>query len=314
MSPASTVQPHGVHRRLPGNDGASTHSLPRPQSGPRRNRASALAGAATPYWQSPASRTEHTGVTCLLPSDRQTAGQLRHPGLSTNTSGAHPVGGPRRRPWTSRRHATSGRRSTWLVDRLQRSVGCLCYLAAMWALGRIHSPSRRLTRIICPVLLVVIVFLVSTARLFVWPPSDAPSHVDAIVALGGDPGQRRMKFAVQLAKAGYASVVVISLGGDPKVRCPPTSKKLEVICFRPNPVNTRGEAEFVARLAAQRHWDRVIVVPDRTQTTRARLLFKRCTRISLEMVPVQDDLSQLFAGVPYEWGALIKALILNRSC
>ena len=32
------------------------------------------------------------------------------------------------------------------------------------------------------------------------------------------------------------------------------------------------------------------------------------------MVPVQEDLSQLFAGVAYEWGALIKAMIFNRSC
>ena len=200
------------------------------------------------------------------------------------------------------------------MDGLPRSIGFLCYVAAMRPLGRIHSPSRNLKRIIFVVLLVVIVFLVSTARLFVWPPSDTPSRVDAIVALGGDPGQRRMKFAVQLAKAGYAPIVVISLGGDPNVRCPRTPKGIEVICFRPNPVNTRGEAEFVARLASQRHWHRIIVIPDRTQTTRARLLFKRCTRISLEMVPVQDDLSQLFVGVAYEWGALIKAMVFNRSC
>jgi uncharacterized SAM-binding protein YcdF (DUF218 family) len=184
----------------------------------------------------------------------------------------------------------------------------------MWASGRTHSPSRTLTRVIFVVLLVVIVFLISSARLFVWPPSDTASHVDAIVALGGDPGQRRMKSAIQLAKAGYAPVVVISLGGNPKVHCPTAPKKTQVICFRPNPVNTRGEAEFVARLATQRRWSRIIVIPDRTQTTRARLLFKRCTRISLEMVPVHDDLSQLIAGVAYEWGALTKALIFNRSC
>jgi len=184
----------------------------------------------------------------------------------------------------------------------------------MRAPGRIHSHSRNLKRIIFVVLPVVIVFLVSTARLFVWPPSDTPSRADAIVALGGDPGQRRMKSAVRLAEAGYAPIVVVSLGGDPKVLCPRTPKGIEVICFRPDPVNTRGEAEFVARLAAQRHWHRIIVVPGSTQTTRARLLFERCTPISLEMVPVQDHLAQLLAGVAYEWGALIKAMIFNRSC
>ena len=157
-----------------------------------------------------------------------------------------------------------------------RPIGCLCYVAVMRAPGRLHLPSN-LKRVIFVVLLAVIVFLISTARLFVWPPSDTPSHVDAIVALGGDPGRERMNSAFKLAKAGYAPIVVISLGGDPKVHCPRTPKGLEVICFRPDPVNTRGEAEFVARLAAQRHWHRIIVIPDRTQTTRARLLFKRCT-------------------------------------
>ena len=104
--------------------------------------------------------------------------------------------------------------------------------------SRVPSPSIGFKRTILVVLLVVIVFLVSTARLFVWPPSDTPSRVDAIVALGGDPGQRRMKSAVQLAEAGYAPIVVISLGGDPKVRCPRTRKGIEAICFRPNPVDT----------------------------------------------------------------------------
>jgi len=123
-----------------------------------------------------------------------------------------------------------------------------------------------------------------------------------------------MKYAVGLAEAGYAPIAVISLGGSPQVSCPPTPKGIEVICFRPNPVDTRGEAEFVARLAAQRHWHRIIVVPDRTQTTRARLIFVRCTRVSLEMVPVQDHPSQLLGDVVYEWGALMKAMLLDRSC
>ena len=174
---------------------------------------------------------------------------------------------------------------------------------------RLHS---HLKHIVIAVLLAVIIFMIATVRLFVWPATDAPSRVDAIVALGGDPGQERMNSAVRLAKAGYAPIVVISLGGDLMVHCPPTPTGLEVICFRPDPVNTRGEAEFVARLAVHRHWHRIIVISDRTQTTRARLLFKRCTPIRLEMVPVKE--SQLFVGVAYEWGALMKALIFNRSC
>ena len=63
------------------------------------------------------------------------------------------------------------------------------------------------------ILLVVVVLPVATARLFLWPPSDNPTRVDAVVALGGDTGQLRAKQAIKLARSGYAPVAVISLGG-----------------------------------------------------------------------------------------------------
>jgi uncharacterized SAM-binding protein YcdF (DUF218 family) len=157
------------------------------------------------------------------------------------------------------------------------------------------------------------IFLVVTARLFVWPPSDRPTRADAIVALGGDPGQLRAKKAVQLARSGYASIVVVSLGGN-GARCPVAPSKVRVDCFHANPLDTRGEAEFVARLARRDHWRRIIVVPERSQTTRARLLFERCTNASLEMVPVADHGLQLVVDVAYEWGALGKALVWKTSC
>jgi hypothetical protein len=44
------------------------------------------------------------------------------------------------------------------------------------------------------------------------------------------------------------------------------------------------------------------------------MLFKRCTGVTLRVVPVNDRGSHLFFDVAYEWGALLKALILVRSC
>jgi hypothetical protein len=161
--------------------------------------------------------------------------------------------------------------------------------------------------------LVLVLFVAATARLFVWPPTDRPTRVDAVVALGGDPGQRRAHQAVALAAAGYAPVAVVSLGGY-RVPCPAAPPHVEVICFRPDPVDTRGEAEFAARLAARHHWTSLIVVPERSQSTRARLLFERCTPARLVIVPVQDRMVRLPGDVAYEWGALLKALVLKRSC
>lgn len=172
---------------------------------------------------------------------------------------------------------------------------------------------KRGRRVLVIVGVFVTLFLVVTARLFFWPPTDSPTHVDAIVALGGDPGQLRAGVALSLARAGYASFVIVSLGNG-SARCPPHPPRVRVICFRPNPLDTRGEAEFVSRLAARRHWHKLIVVPERSQTTRARILFKRCTDDSLEMVPITDPITRLPLDVAYEWAALFKALVLKTSC
>jgi uncharacterized SAM-binding protein YcdF (DUF218 family) len=162
-------------------------------------------------------------------------------------------------------------------------------------------------------LLVLVLFVAATARLFVWPPSNLPQRADAAVALGGDPGQLRAKEAIRLVREGFAPVAVISLGGTTPAPCPHPEPKVAVICFRADPLDTRGEAQYVGALAARRQWNRLIVVPQRSQATRARMLFERCTRARLIVVPIADPLSSLFVAIPYEWGALVKALIV-RGC
>jgi uncharacterized SAM-binding protein YcdF (DUF218 family) len=175
-------------------------------------------------------------------------------------------------------------------------------------------PSTVRGRLLLVVVVLIALFAAATARLFIWSPTDAPTRVDAVVALGGDPGQRRAHEAIDLVSSGFASVAVISLGGRRAVACPSHSAKVRVICFRANPLDTRGEAEYVSRLARARHWDQLIVVSERSQSTRARMVFKRCTAAHLHMVPVSDPLSHLPYDVAYEWGALVKALVLERSC
>ncbi len=158
------------------------------------------------------------------------------------------------------------------------------------------------------------VFAMATARLFLWPPTDAPAHVDAIVALGGDPGQLRAKEAVSLAEQGYAPVVVVSRGGYPPAPCPTAKPGIEVVCFRPDPLNTRGEVEFATREAARRHWTSMLMVAERDQATRARLLFRRCSDMRLLVVPVSAHGTTLLFDVAYEWASLAKAFVVHTSC
>jgi uncharacterized SAM-binding protein YcdF (DUF218 family) len=155
---------------------------------------------------------------------------------------------------------------------------------------------------------------VATARLFLWPPTDAPTRVDAILALGGDPGQLRAAKAISLADAGYAPVVLVSLGGHPPAPCPKAVHGIRIICFRANPLDTRGEVEFATSLAAREHWTSMLMVPERDQATRARLLFRRCSGMRLVVDPVTAHGTTLLVDMAYEWASLAKAFVVHTSC
>ena len=149
--------------------------------------------------------------------------------------------------------------------------------------------------------------------LFVWPPLGAPPRVDAIVLLQGNGD--RAQAAVQLAEERRAPFLVVSRGrdgyGGP---CLPPMAGVKVICFIPDPADTRGEAEFVGHLAHEYHWHSVILVTVRAQSRRAHLLTERCFSGSIYASSVSLPLSEWPNEIAYEWGALIKSLVVKRSC
>jgi len=160
----------------------------------------------------------------------------------------------------------------------------------------------------------VALFLVLTAVLFVWPATNAPRRSDAIVVLGGS-GPRIQK-GLALARAGYAPYLVISVSdrADP-YQCPSAPPRVSIICFIPHPRTTQGEARAVARLARTHDWHQIILVPGIPQTTRARIRFDRCYHGTLLFDPTSPGgLGEWIHSVIYEWGALIKALALQRGC
>lgn len=161
--------------------------------------------------------------------------------------------------------------------------------------------------------ILVVAFAATTARVFIWPAQGAPSTVSAIVMLAG-PGDR-MPVALRLAAGHRAPVLVVSRGwmgyGGP---CPPPTPGVKTICFDPDPGNTRGEAEYVGRLAKRYGWHSVLLVATRPQAVRAQLLFGRCFsgQVYVTTAPLPPG------GWPYQiaygWGALMKAVFVNRSC
>ena len=180
-------------------------------------------------------------------------------------------------------------------------------------MNRRHRLSRRWRRIFATAAALVVALGVVSARLFVWPAEGMPAHVSAIVMLAG-PGDR-LPVALRLAREHRAPMLVVSQGwqgyGGP---CPSPTPGVRLICFDPDPGNTRGEAQFVGRLAQRYHWHSVVLVTAREQDTRARIRMGRCFSGSIYVVAASLPLSNMPYQVAYEWGALLKSLVLQRGC
>ena len=160
---------------------------------------------------------------------------------------------------------------------------------------------------------VVAAVVLVTARLLVWPAQGMPARADAIVMLAG-PGDR-LAVAMQLAREHRAPVLVVSQGwegyGGP---CAPAMPGVKVICFDPNPGNTRGEAEFTGKLAKRYGWHSVVLVTIATQDTRARIIMRRCFGGSIYLATASLPWYDWPYQIAYGWGALLKALVVYRAC
>lgn len=163
------------------------------------------------------------------------------------------------------------------------------------------------------VLAVLVAVSLVTMRLFVWPAQGAPSRVNAIVMLDGTGD--RLAVALQLAREHRAPVLVVSLGRDGyDGPCPPKTPGVRTICFDPNPADTRGEAEFVGRLALEYRWRSVVLVTTRGQDTRARITVAHCFGGSIYVITAAISLGEWPHEIAYGWGSLLKELVLYRSC
>jgi hypothetical protein len=159
----------------------------------------------------------------------------------------------------------------------------------------------------------VVLFCAATARLVIWPARGMPGHVSAIVMLSG-PGDR-MRAAVRLAREHRAPVLVVSRGhegyGNP---CPAPVQDVKLICFEPVPASTRGEAEYVGRLARRYHWRSLALVTSVPQDSRARQRIEACFPGRVFVMPVGIPWTSWPGAIAYEWGATLKMYLFQSGC
>lgn len=159
----------------------------------------------------------------------------------------------------------------------------------------------------------VVAFGLVTARLLVWAAQGMPARVSAIVMMAG-PGNR-LPLALELAREHRAPVLVVSRGWEGYGgQCPPPVPGVKLICFDPDPPTTRGEAEALGRMAKQYRWSSVVLVTTRTQDTRARILAERCFGGSTYAVTAPLSAISWPYQIVYGWRALLKALVVYRTC
>ncbi|HWC12694.1 MAG TPA: YdcF family protein [Acidimicrobiales bacterium] len=162
-----------------------------------------------------------------------------------------------------------------------------------------------------------VAWVVVTALLFVWPRSSYPTRADAVIVPSGDHGER-LAAALRLIREGVTRVLV--LDGSPDFaevfRLCGEPQPFEVICLRPDPDNTRGEARAAGQLAAQRGWKSVVLVTTTHHLTRAGLLFSRCIDGKVHTVGAAPPYGWRMSlrQIPREWLGLAHAGVLARSC
>ena len=140
-------------------------------------------------------------------------------------------------------------------------------------------PGRRLLGLGLVVVVVLGGLWGIAAGVLVQAATDTAHPADALVVFAGGRGERLSK-ALVLLQQQVAPVLVISNGRN--ARWPAANQlwasrqRFEVVCPRPAPDTTRGEARMVRDLAARRGWRSVVVVTSTYHARRAQLLLGRC--------------------------------------
>lgn len=165
------------------------------------------------------------------------------------------------------------------------------------------------------VLAVVVTLVALSVPLFITYGDDPASRADAVIVLSGS--KKRLPVALELMRRDVAQTLVVSYGLEPRyqraVTVCTTPQAFAVLCPKPDPFSTRGEARLIARLAAEHGWRSVVVVTSRFHLLRARLLIERCYDGRVAMVGAPIEAWRLSVGIALEWGKLARAGIA-RSC
>ena len=165
--------------------------------------------------------------------------------------------------------------------------------------------------------LVVLVWVVAVSAAFALRHGGRPVRADAVVVLEGS--KPRLPEGLKLVREGYAPLLVVSRGDRKKLEAKLCAGRgwpahVRVLCFDANPLSTRGEAEFIGRLARERGLARIDVVTSQFHVFRSQILLERCYHGELRMVGVTQPVWKFPWYAVTETAKLAYQLIVARGC
>jgi uncharacterized SAM-binding protein YcdF (DUF218 family) len=165
--------------------------------------------------------------------------------------------------------------------------------------------------------LAVLAWVVAVSAAFAFRHGGRPIHADAVLVLQGS--KPRLPEGIKLVQEGYAPLLVVSRGDRKQLEarlCAPhqTVVHARVVCFVANPASTRGEAEFIGRLARKRDLRRIDVVTSQFHVFRAQIVLERCYHATLRMVGVTQPFWKMPWYAVTETAKLAYQLFIARSC
>ncbi|WP_284986361.1 YdcF family protein [Arthrobacter sp. fls2-241-R2A-172] len=157
------------------------------------------------------------------------------------------------------------------------------------------SATRVIGIFVAACFLAALLWLIAAFQFFYDPPQGTPHRTDAIVVLGGI-STERLPVAQKLQHELDIPVLVVSTTGlagnlEGDALCQEDAGDPDLVCFRPSPLNTRGEAEALRSLIAEHGWKSVTIVTSEYHLMRAGTLIEQCTAAEIQMVGSRPNLS-----------------------
>jgi len=173
---------------------------------------------------------------------------------------------------------------------------------------------RRLRRAATTVVTAVLGVALAGVPVLVAPPQDPPGTADVVVVLG-PPQAWRVDWARELVADGRASAILLFADDPATVPLCSQTAPVPVVCHRPDPYTTRGEARTLRAEMSARGWRTATVITAAPNVLRARWVVGRCVEEGVQVVGRREDIGLDRWVMRYAWqaGGFVKAA-LQRGC